>query len=371
MHFASHTTQRPLLPSGLSDRLPPLAAASLRTTSTLMQCFMGFGYDPVTPSILEYTETMLAGIPSEAAEGYFQFQDPLSNRVLALRADMTSQISRIATSTLATAARPLRLSYAGQRVRATPEALHTRREHRQIGIEYIGATDLAAEAEVISIAEMALKKIGLKELTLDVHLPVLLTSTIKQLPQAKQSAALNAAWRKDKEALRACGADLLADLLDVRGSLAEVSNFLKAHKHPVMYASNQLDALAEALEIKGCGMALQVDALEITQNSTYSGLSFSIFSSNPAFEVARGGRYTLKENEQAVGFTLYLDDVLAYLPPHPALPRVAVPVDTTTAQAHTLQMQGYTTIFTDEADALSLQRAGITHRFHNSEIIAV
>lgn len=332
---------------------------------------MGFGYEPVIPSMMEYADTMLANVAPEDQAAYFQIQDTISNRVLALRADMTGQIARIAETSLLSAPRPLRLCYAGPRVRATPEALQTRREHMQIGIEYIGADDMHAEAEVIALAEKSLNAIGLNHLTLDVHLPVLARASIAQLPAASQKQALRAAKRKDKEALRNLKADLLVDLLDVRGSLGEVATLLKGHKHAIMYAATQLEALEAALAAKGCTLQVQVDALELEHTAAYTGISFSIFSRDPAFEVARGGRYHLNEHEQAVGFTLYLDDVIAHLNPEASLACVAITRDITIAQALSIQAQGYRTVYVEQLDKGELARAGITHQYVQGKVTTV
>eukprot|EP01035_Chromulina_nebulosa_P041538 gene41538-56199_t len=46
--------------------------------------------------------------------------DPGTRRMMGLRADMTPQLARIATTRLSHAPRPLRLSYAGQCLRVDP-----------------------------------------------------------------------------------------------------------------------------------------------------------------------------------------------------------------------------------------------------------
>lgn len=365
------TLQPTILPPGLADRLPPFSAANLRTTQALMECFMGFGYEPVTPAIIEYAETITQNNTDGAHQNYFQFLDPLSNQLLALRSDMTGQISRIARTSMGSAPRPLRLCYAGQRVLALPETLHTRREHRQIGIEYIGATGIQADAEVIVIAEQALSRIGLGQLILDIHMPVLLHSVLNQLSRQVRVIAYQAVARKDKEALRACGADFLADLLDVSGTPEEVSRFLKGHKQAVIYASTELDDLTSWLDKKGCSMKLQVDALDGVNHDNYQGISFSIFSSNPEMEVARGGRYALTDTEQAVGFTLYLDDVLGHLPSQNSVNRLAIPEETNAAYACDLQSQGYQTRYSKEIDSGTLKALGFTHQLIDNTIISI
>ena len=119
-----------LLPSGFMDRLPPLAAQEFQTVHKLITHFMAFGYSPVNPPLAEYSDTMLAGLSEKAATRYMQVMDSLSGRMLALRADITGQISRIAATTLKDAARPLRLCYAGQRICATPAALQAQRQSK-------------------------------------------------------------------------------------------------------------------------------------------------------------------------------------------------------------------------------------------------
>ena len=53
------------------------------------------------------------------ASDTFRMMDPVSHRMVGVRADMTPQIARIAATRLAHAPRPLRLSYAGQVLRVT------------------------------------------------------------------------------------------------------------------------------------------------------------------------------------------------------------------------------------------------------------
>jgi hypothetical protein len=61
-----------LLPSGLMDTLPPHSAQEFRLIHRFLKHFMAFGYEPVTPPLLEHAETMLSGLSEEAATRYFQ-----------------------------------------------------------------------------------------------------------------------------------------------------------------------------------------------------------------------------------------------------------------------------------------------------------
>ena len=80
-------------------------------------CSPRFGYQRVKPPLLEFEDSLLAGSGAAVAEQTFRLMDPDSQRMMGLRADTTPQVARIATTRLAGAPRPLRLSYAGQCLR--------------------------------------------------------------------------------------------------------------------------------------------------------------------------------------------------------------------------------------------------------------
>src|SRR3546814_13729381 len=100
-----------------------------------------------------------------------RFTDPVSQRTLALRPDITRQVGRIATSLLAQAPRPLRLCYAGQVVKLRASQLRPERAMLQVGAELIGSDSVAAAREIVPAAIDALAAAGLGQVTLDFTLP--------------------------------------------------------------------------------------------------------------------------------------------------------------------------------------------------------
>ena len=103
--------QRPvpgvLLPEGLRDRLPPAAEAASRATRALVDAMRAHGYARVAPPIAEYRET-LGGGDAQGARDLLRFTDPVSQRTLAIRPDMTRQVGRIAGTGLAAAPRAVK-----------------------------------------------------------------------------------------------------------------------------------------------------------------------------------------------------------------------------------------------------------------------
>ncbi|HKF59930.1 MAG TPA: ATP phosphoribosyltransferase regulatory subunit, partial [Dongiaceae bacterium] len=119
-----------LLPAGLQDVLPPEAAHEAAVVERLMGVFASNAYERVKPPLVEFEESLLSGPGAAMSTWSFRLMDPVSQRMMALRADMTLQVARIAATRLARQARPLRLSYAGQVLRVRGSDL---RPERQFG----------------------------------------------------------------------------------------------------------------------------------------------------------------------------------------------------------------------------------------------
>jgi ATP phosphoribosyltransferase regulatory subunit len=167
------TTHQGLLPAGLADILPPEAEFEAKVTESLMASFSKFGYERVKPPLVEFEEILLSGSGSATAQQTFRMMDPVSQRMLGVRADMTLQIARIASTRLSDVPRPIRLSYAGQVLRVKGSDLRPKRQFGQIGAELIGSTAPEADAEVVLMAAEALTDLGVPNLSVDIGLPTL------------------------------------------------------------------------------------------------------------------------------------------------------------------------------------------------------
>ncbi len=132
-------SRKALLPAGLQDLLPPDAAREAAAVEASMDCLAAHGYDRVKPPLIEFEESLLAGPGAAMAPQTFRLMDPVSQRMMGVRADITVQIARIAESRLHRAERPLRLCYAGEVLRVKGDALRPERQFAQVGAELIGA----------------------------------------------------------------------------------------------------------------------------------------------------------------------------------------------------------------------------------------
>ena len=160
-----------LLPIGLEDRLPASAARITASMRACLDTLDAHGYDRVRPPLLEFESALASRMDGVATQKTFRMVDPASLRTLALRSDITPQIGRIASTSLANAPRPLRLAYCGDTALIEASQLDPARERLQLGAELIGADTVTAAAEIVSLAVEAMRAAGLTGISVDFTLP--------------------------------------------------------------------------------------------------------------------------------------------------------------------------------------------------------
>lgn len=333
-----------LLPSGLADVLPPLAAREFRLVHHFLKTFMAFGYQPVIPPLAEYATTLLKGQGEAAANQTFQVADPISAQMLGIRADMTGQVARIAGAQLAASPRPLRLCYAGYTLRTSAEALKTRRQHTQVGLERFGDARATSVAEVLAIACHALESAGVSGLTVDLHYPAVMQALLALLPKEIHADIRDAVRLKDTACLRKLNATMIADIIEAGGAADAALATLQTIK-PAQSAAGQIALLCKELRQIGVTAALSVDMLDLSGFGYYSGIGYALYWNQGGIEVGRGGCYRTDAGEDAVGFTLYINDLLDQLPSEPAAPTVTLPPGTTLADILKKQAEGVVTLW--------------------------
>ena len=348
-----------LLPAGLMDLLPPEAEHEAALVEVMMAAFARQGYERVKPPLLEFEESLLAGSGAAVAEQTFRLMDPVSQRMMGLRADTTPQVARIAATRLAGVARPLRLCYAGQVLRVRGQALAPERQLPQTGIELIGSTSAEADAEVATVAVEALAAAGVADVSLDITLPTM-TGTLFEAAgiagEARQRLA-RALDRKDfaavTERVRATGAALraLPALLAAAGPADGALAALEDADLPEAARAIALNAAAvvDAIRARAPGLRLTLDPVEFRGFRYHTGVAFTIFGAGRVGELARGGRYVSLNEEHATGMSLYPDAVLRAAPRMAPPSRVFLAIGTPAAVGQALRAQGYATIAALEA----------------------
>ncbi|MEX0922792.1 MAG: ATP phosphoribosyltransferase regulatory subunit [Rhodovibrionaceae bacterium] len=353
--------EKALLPAGLGDGLPPAAAQEAWAIERLIAIFAARGYARVKPPLIEFEETLLAGAGSDLGPQTFRLMDPVSQRMMGLRADMTPQVARIAATRLAREPRPLRLCYAGQVLRVKGSQLRPERQFAQVGAELIGSAAEAADAEVVLLAAQALSELGAKPLTVDLTLPTLVRSLAEGLgvAEAEIPALRDALDRKDAAATQAAAggnAELFLKLLRLAGPADRALEELARLPLPEAPA-RELAAMARMvarIHAAAPYLALTFDPSEHRGFEYQTGASFTIFARGVRGELGRGGRYEARQSgagesegdepQPSTGFTLFMDTVLRALPAPQVSHSVYLPEGTAEETAEALRQEGWVTL---------------------------
>ena len=366
-------TPKTLLPEGLHDLLPPDAAFEAEVVYRLAQSFGANGYELVKPPLAEFEDTLLAGVGTALRESIFRMPDPVSHRTLGFRADVTTQVARIATTRLASRPRPLRLMYAAQVLRVRGDQLEPDRQFTQAGIELIGAETGAADVEVIVATTEALDAIGVTNVTVDLALPTLVPAILKGATGVQADRLRTALAHKDVAEIKAAGGsvgEILCKLVEASGVFANAKQKIEKLALPADAKSEwqALVAVAEAVHTAAPGLALTVDAVESRGFEYHTGITFSLFAKGAQREIGRGGRYQLNHGdgrmEPATGATLVVDNLLGVAPPGTTAKRLWMPVGTPRVTVREWQSQGWSVVLalgSDVSAATDAVRLGCSH----------
>jgi ATP phosphoribosyltransferase regulatory subunit len=348
-----------LLPAGLYDLLPPDAEVEAEVTGRLMGVLASHGYERVKPPLVEFEETLLSGPGTAMTSDTFRTMDPISHRMIGVRADMTPQIARIAATRLAHRARPLRLSYAGQVLRVKGSEMRPERQVGQAGAELIGAEGPAADVEAIAVAGEALTTVGVPHLSVDITLPTLVPAIAEAYRITGERAAALRAALDHKDAAAVAGlageaGELLTRLIAAAGTGSATRAALDRLDLPKRAREDRkrLGAVLDGLAAAVPNLKVTVDPVENRGFEYHTGISFTFFARvdpehGPLGELGRGGRYQAgapATPEPATGFTLYTDTILRTLPPVPRRRRVLVPPTADRERGAALREAGWITV---------------------------
>ncbi len=359
-----------LLPAGLADLLPPDAEREEAASRALVDVFRSHGYESVRPPLLEFEDSLTAGLGAAGAGSTFRLMDPHSQRMLGVRADITPQIARIASTRLAAAGRPLRLCYAGDVLRVNASANRGERQVRQIGAELIGCPGADADVEIFLLTIEALGTLGIKYFTIDLTCPNLVPAVMESsaLGPELQTELEDALRRKNVSALRSLSGDsprILAELAAAAGPVEEAETRLRSIDLPDQAAEvrdRTLDVLGR-LRSLAPEAALTLDPVENRGFGYYAGVGFAVFAPGARREIAFGGRYRISPDETAFGVSFFTDSLLRVTTgPVPAR-RVLVSRAEDPAVAAALRQDGWIAIvdLLGSGDSETAQRARCTH----------
>ena len=168
-----------LLPEGFRDSLPDLAGKEYLISSSFLNLMKKNGYLLIKPPLLEFEKSLFFLTPEKDNIDSFRLLDPVSQKMMGIRPDITLQVARLACGSLNESPRPLRLCYSGEILKAYNNGLNLSRQITQIGSEIIGIGDNFCEKELIDLIIEILKKLKIKKFFINFTMPTLIQSLSK------------------------------------------------------------------------------------------------------------------------------------------------------------------------------------------------
>jgi len=317
-----------MLPEHIDDVLPDEAERLESLRRTLLDHLRAHGYRLVQPPLVEHLESLLTGTGHDLELQTFKVVDPMSGRLLGVRADITPQVARI-DAHLLNEPGTTRLCYAGSVLRTLPSGLAQSREVVQVGAEIYGEHGINGDEEAIALLLSSLAVAGVRGLHLDLgHVGVyravaagagisgngedselFAALRAKDVPTVNELASrLPSAWRIALTALPTLNGPADEVLADARQKLPDtpaIANALAA-----------LDALARTAHEKV--EALHIDLADLRGYHYQNGAIFSVFVAGAANAIGNGGRYdgigkAFGRARPATGFTLDLRQLAAHV----------------------------------------------------------
>ncbi len=376
--------RKALLPAGLRDLLPPHAAQEAEVVERLIAHFAANGYDRVKAPLVEFEDSLLSGAGAAMAAETFRLMDPLSQRMMGFRSDITPQIARIAATRLGDLPRPVRLCYAGEVLRVTGTQLRPERQFAQVGMELIGSASARADAELIVLAAEALAAVGVADITVDLTLPPLVPAlcAANGLALEHNRDLREALDHKDAAAIAAHAGPLAGVLCDVLAACGTAERCLECLRRLDLpdAAARERERLATVVaEIRAAApqLILTADPVENRGFEYHTGICFTIFPRDVRGELASGGRYLAGANgadettaEPATGITHYVDTILRVLAEPGAGQRVYLPVGTAPKIGRALRAEGWVTLagLTEADSGSEAARLGCSHLFEAGRV---
>ena len=318
------------LPTGVKIYLPDEAARLRTLQERLIGVFRLWGYREVMTPTFEFFDVLALGTDEAVQERMFRFVDRETGRMLALRADVTPQIARIAATRLRDRPKPFRLAYRTNVFRYDEPKVGRQREFYQAGVELIGLDKPEADAEMIAMAIESFRAAGLSRYQIDVGHAEFVRGLLEGLEVDREvaRAVRDALRRKDPAELArlvgelhvsAATADLLLALPDLHGR-AEAIRRAEAlvQNRRSERAVLQLSEVHRLLTAYGLADHIILDLGEVRGFDYYSGVNFEGYVAGFGADLAGGGRYDhvlarFGDPEPATGFAIDTNRLLLAL----------------------------------------------------------
>ena len=316
-----------LLPEYIEDLLPAEAQHLEQLRRKILNLFNSNGYRLVVPPLLEYLESLTAGVGHDLDLLTFKVVDQLSGRLMGVRSDITPQAARIDAHRLNHVG-VTRLCYAESVLRTQVEGTGQSRQPLQIGAELFGHAGIESDFEIQRLMVQALQLAEIKHVLVDFsHVAIFRALVTRANLGAEIETDLFAALQaKDVGSLNEIVAGVDAVTREALLALPQlhggVEILQEAQQRLPQYAEIKLalqDVKRAAQSLAVLGVEISVDLAELRGYHYHTGLVFAAYTTGHPDAVALGGRYdqigqTFGRARPATGFSLDLRTLMTLSP---------------------------------------------------------
>ena len=149
------------LPKGFSDISASEIRASEQMLGTIRGVFESYGFEPLDTPAIEYSDALGKFLPDQDRpnEGVFSFQDD-DDQWLSLRYDLTAPLARYVAENYQNLPKPFRRYQVGPVWRNEKPGPGRVRQFTQFDADTVGASSVAADAELCMLAADTLEALG-------------------------------------------------------------------------------------------------------------------------------------------------------------------------------------------------------------------
>jgi len=334
--------KKSLLPIGVQDYLPDECYIKSEIEQRIANTLQSSGYQKIEPPTFEYIDTYNYDNNNiSRLEQVFKLMD-FDGRVLALRADPTLQIARIAATKLPQGVHRLFYILNSYEFSNVQTQTSRTREFAQAGVELIGVKGSLADAEVLAMAIECLIACGLDNFKIDIgqvdyFLGIMTSCGLDQATIEKVRERIN---NKDLAGVKAIlqAKDLPEEVsrniltisnlfggVEVLERAQAISNNPKSDN-----AIKNIQEIFEYLNAYGYSEYISIDLGMLPHLSYYSGIIFRGMTDSVGAAILEGGRYDnlsayFGADNPSVGFAIGIKRLMTaiektkgFLPPKPS-----------------------------------------------------
>ncbi len=322
-----------LLPDGITESLPEDAEKNEALRRQLLDLYATWGYRLVMPPLVEYLESLRAGMGTQLDLQTFKITDQLNGRMMGIRADITPQVARMDAHRLSKGdakAAVNRLCYIGTVLRTRSAQQGGSRSPVQVGAEIFGHAGVESDYEIISLMLETLNSIKITNIILDMgHIGVangiaehVGLSTFQRADYfdmlARKSIPEIQTWVAS-ENIDTVNSNMLMELPLLNGSpeiIETAQSKLKAAGSKVQEALAHLKLITKIVTANFPELVLNIDLAEMRGYSYHTGITYAAYQAGRGDAIAHGGRYdgigeAFGNSRPAIGFSADLSMLAA------------------------------------------------------------